>query len=87
MPAPRRASIAQLRREAGLTQRELAARVRCAHSTIGDVESGRLKPSYRLCQRMARALGVTLFELFAPTQSGLRLVQAQPTTPRRSTRE
>ena len=51
--------IAALRREAGLSQAELAARLGVSPSAMGMYEQGRREPSAQLLVALARELGVT----------------------------
>lgn len=52
------------RRALGLSQQELAERVRVSRQAIGAVEAGRQVPSTELGLRLARALACTVEELF-----------------------
>ena len=54
----RPSSLAVLRTDAGMTQRELAERVGVGQSQIADWERGRNVPSVRSCVKLALALGV-----------------------------
>ena len=54
----RPSSLAVLRADAGMTQKELAERVGVSQSQIADWERGRNLPSVQSCVRLARALGV-----------------------------
>lgn len=51
--------IASLRRQAGLSQAQLAARLQISPSTMGMYEQGRREPSLDMLLRLARELGVT----------------------------
>ena len=51
--------IAALRREAGLNQAELAARLGVSPSAMGMYEQGRREPSAQLLVALARELGVS----------------------------
>ena len=53
------ARIAVLRREAGLSQAELAEKLQISASAMGMYEQGRREPSAQLLVAMARTLGVT----------------------------
>ena len=53
------ARIAALRRQAGLSQAELAQRIRVSPSAVGMYEQGRREPSAELVVAMARELGVS----------------------------
>ena len=47
-----------------MTQEELASRVGCTRQTIIALEQGKYVPSIELAFKIARALGVTLEEVF-----------------------
>ena len=53
------ARIAALRRDAGLSQAELAGRLQISASAMGMYEQGRREPSARMLVAMARILGVS----------------------------
>ena len=53
------ARIAALRRQAGLSQADLAHRIRVSPSAVGMYEQGRREPSVELVVAMARELGVS----------------------------
>ena len=55
--------IRRYRREAGLTQEQLAGQIDVATSTIAHAESGTSKPSLPLLLKVARCLNVTLDQL------------------------
>ena len=48
-----------------LTQAELAARAGVTRKSINAIEAGRMVPSIVLALRLAKALGVTVEELFS----------------------
>lgn len=48
----------------GLTQEELAFRVKVARQTINLIEAGRYNPSLKLCLAICMTLGVTLNDIF-----------------------
>jgi HTH-type transcriptional regulator/antitoxin HipB len=54
------ALLARARRLAGMSQRELAAAVAVAPSTVAGVESGARRPSLELLDRLLRATGMRL---------------------------
>ncbi len=56
--------IRELRTGLGLTQEELAARVRVRRETIVFLEKGKYNPSLRLAHAVAKALGTTVDALF-----------------------
>jgi transcriptional regulator with XRE-family HTH domain len=58
-------TIKEIREEKGITQIELAKLCGVQQATISDIERGKIKsPSVETAQRIARALGVTLENLF-----------------------
>ncbi|MFN0192059.1 MAG: helix-turn-helix domain-containing protein [Aestuariivirga sp.] len=63
------------RARAGLTQVQLAKRMKTTQSTIARLESGRVFPSGKTLQRLAEATG-----------SRLKIVFAAPAAPRRARR-
>jgi transcriptional regulator with XRE-family HTH domain len=52
--------LAELRRQRGLTQEEVARRVRVSTRTVAAWESGASIPRQRNARALAKALGVTL---------------------------
>ena len=56
------------RANAGLTQDELAKRMRTTQAVIARLESGRVKPSTRTLERLAAATGTRLHITFEPTK-------------------
>lgn len=56
--------IRRLRKQQGLTQEELAVKVRVSSTYIGFIEQGLRNPSINTADKLARALGVSLSELF-----------------------
>lgn len=57
------AFIAQLRKEQGLTQKELADRLNVTDKAVSKWETGKGFPDVKLLEPLARALGVSLVEL------------------------
>ncbi|MFN4040625.1 MAG: helix-turn-helix transcriptional regulator [Brevundimonas sp.] len=57
-------NLKAIRTAAGLTQAELADRAKVSRKTINTVENGVFIPSTVLALTLARALGVTVEELF-----------------------
>jgi putative transcriptional regulator len=53
-----------IRREAGMTQEDLAERLEVSRQTIGSLENGRYNPSIILAFRIARLFGKTIEEIF-----------------------
>lgn len=60
------AAIGKARRRAGLSQAELARRMKTTQSTIARLESGRGQPSTRTLARFAKATGHRLKISFQP---------------------
>lgn len=56
--------IRRRRRELGLTQAELASRIKISPPYIGNMESGRRRPSNVILMRLAKVLGLEDRELF-----------------------
>jgi putative transcriptional regulator len=56
--------IAQLRKERGLSQAELADRVEVTRQTIISLENGRYNASLLLAHRLARFFGLSIEEIF-----------------------
>ncbi|WP_414054540.1 helix-turn-helix transcriptional regulator [Macrococcus equi] len=52
------------RMEIGLTQEQLAKKVKATRQTIGLIEKGEYNPSLNLCIEIAKALDKTLDQLF-----------------------
>ena len=52
--------LIQARAKAGLTQKQLAKRMRTTQAVIARLESGRTKPSTRTLERLAAATGTRL---------------------------
>ena len=59
-------AIIDARSRAGLTQAQLARRMKTTQTTIARLESGRVKPSTRTLERLAKATGHRLIIDFAP---------------------
>jgi transcriptional regulator with XRE-family HTH domain len=55
--------IQKVRRANGMTQEQLADRIRVSRVWIGLIETGREIPNLKRLQQIARALGVTVKEL------------------------
>lgn len=52
--------IVEIRKERGMTQRDLAARCGIAQSTVYRIEAGKFSPRLDLLENMANALGRTV---------------------------
>ena len=61
--APVKTRVKELRTARGLTQQQLADRVRVSARTILSIEKGQYSPSLMLAYRMARVFGVTVEDL------------------------
>lgn len=57
-------NIRKLRKERGLTQTELGEKLGFRHSTIAGYESGRTVPTGDVLEKIAKALGVGIAELY-----------------------
>ena len=60
------AAMIAARARAGLTQEQLAQRMRTTQAVIARLESGRVKPSTRTLERLAAATGMRLRISFEP---------------------
>ena len=56
--------IAQLRKELGLTQKELGERVHVSRQAINAIETGKFDPSIWLAHDLAQFFHMTIEELF-----------------------
>lgn len=56
--------LRQWRERRGLSVRGLAAKAGVSYVTIVRIETGRLSPTVAMLEKLARALGVTLRDLF-----------------------
>ena len=68
--------LAQLRREKGMTQKELAERTGIDQADISKLENGTRNPSLKLLKRLADGMGMDLKLVFTPKKNG-RLPTAQ----------
>ncbi len=66
------AAVAKARSRAGLSQAELARRMKTTQSTIARLESGRGRPSTRTLDRFAKATGHRLKISFEPVRRSSR---------------
>ena len=60
-------AMTEARKRAGLTQTEIAKKIKTTQSAIARLESGRSMPSGRTLQRYAKATGSRLTIRFEPT--------------------
>jgi transcriptional regulator with XRE-family HTH domain len=65
-------AVETLRREAGLTQEELADLVHIGFGPIGDLERGHSNPTFASLLRIARGLEVDLSDLIARYEEDIR---------------
>ncbi len=56
--------IKKVRKDKGLTQEELAAKVRVTSTYIGFLETGHRRPNLKMVYKIARALGVKVKDIF-----------------------
>lgn len=61
-------AVIQARASAGLTQEELAKRMKTTQSVVARLESGRTKPSTQTLQRLATATGTRVKITFEPVR-------------------
>ncbi len=71
--------IRELRFEAGLTQEEIAAKLRVLTQNYAKIEQGRVNCTVESLRRIAAALGVEISELFTPPT----ITRAPPGRPRK----
>ena len=62
--------LAQLRREKGMTQKELAERTGIDQADISKLENGTRNPSQKLLKRLADGMGMDLKLVFTPKKNG-----------------
>jgi ribosome-binding protein aMBF1 (putative translation factor) len=60
------ATLIEARAHAGLTQEQLAQRMNTTQAVVARLESGRVKPSTRTLERLAKATGTRLKISFEP---------------------
>lgn len=63
-------ALIEARQKAGLTQAQLASRMKTAQAAIARLESGRVLPSTRTLQKFAQATGTVLKISFQPRSGG-----------------
>jgi transcriptional regulator with XRE-family HTH domain len=63
-------NIRRLRLERGLTQEELAARIRITRNYVGMIERQENSPTVAMLERIAKALGVEPVRLFDEKAAG-----------------
>jgi ribosome-binding protein aMBF1 (putative translation factor) len=63
------AAVIEARARAGLTQQQLARRMRTTQAVVARLESGRTKPSTRTLERVAAATGMRLRISFEPARA------------------
>lgn len=57
-------NIAALRKERGLSQKELAEKVGISYWWLNHIENGKRRPSTLLLEKIAKALGVHVKDIF-----------------------
>ncbi|WP_374713325.1 helix-turn-helix transcriptional regulator [Symbiobacterium terraclitae] len=61
--------LAEFRKRAGLTQKQVAQAASCSEQLITAIETGRRRlPNVYIAQRIARAVGVPVHVLFPPDE-------------------
>lgn len=60
----------RIREEKGMKQEEVAKRMKVGRVTITELEAGRYAPTLDRVERVARALGTTIAELFSGALDG-----------------
>lgn len=65
-PAPMTTRVRELRKQRGWDQEELAHRAGVSQSSVSRIENGQQNATLGAIERVARALGVTVPELFDP---------------------
>lgn len=56
--------LEELRKERGIRQEELAAKLEVSRQTIGSLENGRYNPSIQLAFKIARYFGMMIEDIF-----------------------
>ena len=56
--------LEELRRQAGMTQEELAEALEVSRQTVGSLENGRYNASLLLAHRISKYFGLTIEEVF-----------------------
>ena len=56
--------LEQLRKQRGISQKELADALQVSRQTVGSLENGRYNPSILLAFKLARFFGMTIEEIF-----------------------
>ncbi len=69
-----------LRAEHGMTQIELAKKVKIHVTRISQIETGAMDPTPKECRRIARALGSDVASTFPPKVGRVTRTDQQPTT-------
>ena len=57
-------NLKEARKTAGLTQTELAEKIGCTQKDVSRWENGKHNPSLEIAEKLARALGRTIEDLF-----------------------
>lgn len=56
--------IVELRRQYGLTQEELADKIKIASRSLSDIENGKVSPNAIIIYRITKVLNISLFEFY-----------------------
>lgn len=56
--------VRELRERMGITQDELAEKIKCSRATVISIEKGKYDPSLTFAMRLARVFSVPLEEVF-----------------------
>ena len=62
-------TLIEARKQAGLSQDQLAHRMKTSQSYVARIESGQVRPSTKALERLARATGTRLKITFEPAQA------------------
>lgn len=73
--------LLEARKQAGLTQEEVAQRAQLTRATVQNVERGRRDPQGYVLARLAQACGVSIDSLFVRETDNLRPTDADPRPP------
>lgn len=62
--------LEEIRKQRGIKQEELAAKLEVSRQTIGSLENGRYNPSILLAFKIARYFGMNIEEIFIYEEDG-----------------
>lgn len=66
-------ALTELRQRKGFTQLQLAKKIGVTRQIISHYETGRAKPSLDVAVKLAKALGVSVEEIYEALKEGARL--------------